>query len=246
MPSSRNFAAATALLFILGTGIAAKKDDPAPTPDSSAQPAPAATPKEKGTDKGKDRTKDRSKDKDKGGKGEKADKSEKGDKGDKSNKGQGEMADGNAATDTKQPFNLPLVPGQPSKGLKIPYGPVDKPQMMFYIGEALRLDNDHVQFGNMQVQTFDENGDDDITVNLPTSVFDMNTRVLTGHTDTHIKSADYVITGDNVEFNVETKKGKLTGHVHMTIYDLNATANAGADEPKAAPNEPKAAPTKAP
>ena len=102
--------------------------------------------------------------------------------------------------------------------------------MMFYIGDALRLDNDHVQMGNMQVQTFDENGDDDITVDLPTSIFDMNTRVLTGQTDTHIKRADFEITGDNVEFNVETKKGKLSGHVHMTIYDLNATANAGADE----------------
>jgi hypothetical protein len=62
-----------------------------------------------------------------------------------------------------------------------------------------------------------------MNVQLPVSVLDLNTRIVTSDTHTTIKRDDFTLTGDSVRFNTVTKAGMLAGHVHMTIYDLNGS-----------------------
>ena len=59
-----------------------------------------------------------------------------------------------------------------------------------------------------------------MTIDLPKSVLDLNTRVITTDTNVTIKRSDFEITGRSMEFNTDTKRGRLAGDVRMLIYDL--------------------------
>jgi hypothetical protein len=130
-------------------------------------------------------------------------------------------------------LNLPLVPGHPSTGLKIPYTDgKGKLQMIYYIGVATRLNGDKVEMKDTKVETYNDEGEVEMTVDLPVSELDLNTRIVTSNTETTIKREDFTITGDSVKFNTLTKEASLVGHVHMIVYDLNDEA---ATPPPAAP-----------
>jgi hypothetical protein len=131
----------------------------------------------------------------------------------------------NQTDDGKGRLNLPLEEDHDSLGLKIPYYDASgRLQMNFVIGVARKVDPDHVHMKDMQVETFNEEGETDMLIDLPASELDLNTRVITSHTKTTIKRDDFVITGDSVVFNTITKVGSLAGNVHMTIFDLGAAA----------------------
>jgi hypothetical protein len=140
----------------------------------------------------------------------------------------------------KGKISLPLVEHYPSKGLKIPYyDGQGKLQMIFFIGIASRLDADHVEMSEMRVQSFDENGDPDLDMDVPASVFDLDAHILRSHTRTTVKRQDFEISGDNVEFNTDTKESNLTGNVRMLIYNLNDTVNSKTDDTQASAKAPK-------
>ena len=152
------------------------------------------------------------------------------DKGDDKDKGKKK----NQPDDGTGRLDLPLAEDHDSLGMKIPYYDTSgRLQMNFTIGVARKTDPDHVAMKDMQVETFNEEGETDMVVDLPASELDLNTRVITSHTRTTIKRDDFVITGDSVVFNTVTRVGKLVGNVHMTIYDLGSEA--GGD---AAPEKP--------
>jgi lipopolysaccharide export system protein LptC len=119
-------------------------------------------------------------------------------------------------------MSLPIPKGHDSKGLKIPYFGADrKLQMMFTIGVASRLDEDHVRMSDLLVETFDDAGAKDMVITLPASVLDLNTRVLTSKTNVTIKRSDFEVTGDAMQFDTKTKNGRVEGRVRMLIYNLD-------------------------
>ena len=128
-----------------------------------------------------------------------------------------------ASKSEKAKMSLPIPKGHDSKGLKIPYFGADgKLQMTFTIGVASRLDEDHVKMNDLHVETFDEAGATELTIELPTSVLDLTTRVLsTKEGGVTIKRSDFEVTGDAMDFNTITKQGRLAGRVRMLIYNLN-------------------------
>lgn len=193
------------LCLALAGGAMAKKDDkkkekPGATPAVVDPNAPAKKPDEK-----------------------------KKDKKDKKKKGEPEPAktdgdDKTAAGDEPKKMSLPIPPGHPSKGLKIPYYDTKgNLQMVFNIGLGERKDADHIEMSDAQVETYNDEGETDMTVDLPVSTLDVNTRIITSQTKTTIKRDDFKITGDAVEFDTTLRKGKLVGNVHMTIYKADIT-----------------------
>ena len=117
---------------------------------------------------------------------------------------------------------IPIPKGHDSKGLKIPYfDSAGKLQMTFNIGVATRLDDSHVRMADLQVETFDDTGASEMFIQLPTSVLNLDTRVISAQTHVTIKRDDFELTGEAIEFNTQTKQGKLAGGVRMLIYDLN-------------------------
>jgi hypothetical protein len=123
---------------------------------------------------------------------------------------------------------IPIPPGHDSKGLKIPYfDSTGKLQMTFNIGVATRLDDSHVRMADLQVETFDDTGASEMFIQLPTSVLNLDTRVISAQTHVTIKRDDFELTGEAIEFNTQTKQGKLAGGVRMLIYDLDEMSDSG-------------------
>ncbi len=130
-------------------------------------------------------------------------------------------------------LDIPVSRDHDAKGLKIPYFNGDgKKQMIFTIGVASRIDDEHIGLTETEVETFDENGEHEMTIALPKSELNVTTSVITTKKHVEIKREDFSITGETLEFNMKTKRGTLGGGVKMLIYNIQ-------DELPATP-EPKA------
>src|SRR5687768_17564327 len=128
-------------------------------------------------------------------------------------------------------LSLPLVKGQTSKGVIFPYNDGSGTKTMnFRIETATPLDDDHIKMSNLRIETLDEAGETEMTIDLPASVLDLKTRVITGNERVTIKRSDFEITGATMHFNTETKQGRIDGDVKMIIYDLSDELPADAGE----------------
>ncbi|MEI9894017.1 MAG: LPS export ABC transporter periplasmic protein LptC [Chthoniobacter sp.] len=136
----------------------------------------------------------------------------------KKNKGAKASDDPNAP---KKTVDVPVIKGHDSIGLRIPYfGSDGKRQMNFTIGVASRLDDNHVNMTDLQVETFNDDGEHEMQIDLPTSVLNTDTSVITTNHPVTIRRSDFILTGESMIFNTKTKQGGLGGNVHMLIYNL--------------------------
>ena len=136
---------------------------------------------------------------------------------------------GSAAAATPLPkLSVPLPVGQESIDVTIPYKDTGtgKKTMNFKIGVGRRINEDHLKMRDLQIETFDETGAPEMTIALPGSVLDLNTRIISGDESVTIKRSDFQLTGKTMTFNTETRQGWVKGDVKMIIYDLNEETSA--------------------
>ena len=132
----------------------------------------------------------------------------------------------------KVKMDIPVSKDHDAKGLKIPYFDSEgKKQMVFTIGVASRIDDEHIGMTETQVETFDEEGESEMTIELPKSELNVNTNVITTKKHVVIKRDDFQITGETMEFNMKTRQGTLGGGVKMLIYNIQEEL-AAVPEPK--------------
>ena len=118
-------------------------------------------------------------------------------------------------------MDIPVSKDHDAKGLKIPYFDGDgKKQMVFTIGVASRIDEEHIGMTETLVETFNENGGSEMTIDLPKSELNVTTSVISTKKHVEIKREDFSITGETLEFNMKTKRGTLGGGVKMLIYNI--------------------------
>lgn len=130
--------------------------------------------------------------------------------------------DANDPNAADKPIDLPMPNGRDAKGIKIPYRDSEgKLKMRFDIGVAKKVDDTHVEMSELQIQTYDENEEPDMTIDLPTSTLDLKTSVITAHHPVTIKREDFELHGNTMIFNTKTKQGGLGGKVRMLIYNLD-------------------------
>ena len=124
----------------------------------------------------------------------------------------------------KEPPKLafPVPVGHDSKGLKLPtFWPDGKTlKMVFTIGVGTRIDEENVNMQNTQVQTYKEDGSPEMGIDLPTSSFNLKTRVISTQQSVVIEREDFELSGHTMEFNTETREGRLGGGVKMIIFQL--------------------------
>ncbi len=116
--------------------------------------------------------------------------------------------------------NIPLPIGHEAKGLVLP--DFDKDGHLvgkFEAGTARRIDQQHVGFQNLKITTFTPANGVDLQIDMQTSVFDLDTRILASQDRATIKRADFNVVGDTVQFDTNTRTGRLIGHVKMVITD---------------------------
>lgn len=116
--------------------------------------------------------------------------------------------------------NIPLTVGHEAKGLVLPNYDV-KGHLLgrFAAATASRVDDQHVHFSNLKMQTYDEHEKPDFNIDMTDAILNLDTRVLESKERSTIKRIDFEIAGDSLIFNTVTHQGTLKGRVHMTIFD---------------------------
>lgn len=151
----------------------------------------------------------------------------------------------------QKPIQVPIPNGHDAVGLKIPYrDAAGNLKMRFTIGVATKVDENHMDLAQTQVETFNDQGEHEMDIDLPKSTLELATWDLTAHQAVTIKREDFELTGNAMIFNLKTKVGGLDGDVRMTIYNLaeetgqkpdgdkpaDATVAPAADKPAASPS----------
>jgi hypothetical protein len=116
--------------------------------------------------------------------------------------------------------NIPLPIGHEAKGLVLPDFDGDGHlRGKFEAGTAHRIDQEHIGFEHLKITTYTPEDQPDLKIGMSTSVLDLKTRILSSKDRTTIQRADFNIAGDSVEFDTNSKTGRLIGNVKMVITD---------------------------
>jgi len=116
--------------------------------------------------------------------------------------------------------NIPLPIGHEAKGLVLPdFDANGHLRGRFEAGTAHRIDEEHIGFQHLKITTYTPDNQTDLRIDMNTSVLDLKTRVLSSQERTTIQRADFNIVGDSVQFDTNSKTGRLIGNVKMVITD---------------------------
>lgn len=114
--------------------------------------------------------------------------------------------------------NIPLPIGQEAKGLVLPDFDLNGHlRARFEAGVAKRIDAERIEFRGLKLTTYTPENTTDLSVDMPLSTLDLNTRVITSHDRSTVKRADFNIAGDTMQFDTVKRKGTLVGNVKMVI-----------------------------
>ena len=116
--------------------------------------------------------------------------------------------------------NIPLPIGHEAKGLVLPdFDAEGRLKGRFEAGTAHRIDEEHIGFQHLKITTYTPESQPDLRIDMLTSVLDLKTRILSSQERTTIQRSDFNIAGDSVQFDTNSKTGKLIGNVKMVITD---------------------------
>ncbi|HEY5752489.1 MAG TPA: LPS export ABC transporter periplasmic protein LptC [Chthoniobacterales bacterium] len=139
-------------------------------------------------------------------------------------------------------FNLVVPPGQPAKGIHLPYYNLEGVlRMQFDADGAVRTGEDTVDLTNLRIESFDDSGASEMLINLPTATLNMRTNLISSTDDVTVKRRDFQITGKGMEFNTQDKSGRFLSNTRMEIFDRSSiqTKTDRSDlRPVASPSQP--------
>jgi hypothetical protein len=129
-----------------------------------------------------------------------------------------------AATATNgEKMDLPVPVGEPIKGIKIPqYDEQGKLTMNLVADSALKLDERQVEFKDLKIQ-FSDKEEKEIVVEIPHSILNLETKILSADTKTIIHREDFEIIGQQAEFDTVARTGKFKGPVHASFRNSSPT-----------------------
>lgn len=124
------------------------------------------------------------------------------------------------------PFPVPIH--HDAEYLKVPsYDQVGKLLSVLMATKAYRLDNENVQMDGMNFDLSPGDDKNEYKVEMPTSVLNLKTNVISSDHAVVIRTKDFELTGERVKFDTVERTGELLGHVHMVIHNLKQVATPG-------------------
>lgn len=113
---------------------------------------------------------------------------------------------------------IPLPVGQEAKGIVLPdYNLQGQLQARFEAAGAKRISEQELQFTGLKVTTYTPENTPDVLIDVPMSVLDVETRILTARQRTTVHRGDMNISGDSMTFDTNTRQGTFVGNVKMVI-----------------------------
>ena len=122
--------------------------------------------------------------------------------------------------------NIPLPIGHEAKGLVLPdFDLQGHLRGRFEAESAKRLDEVHIGFHTLKIMTYTPEQQTDLTIELSEAILNLKTRILSSNERSTIKRSDFNIVGDSVEFDTNSRVGKLVGNVKMVITSQSKLLN---------------------
>jgi hypothetical protein len=123
----------------------------------------------------------------------------------------------NAQNTNPAMIDLPVPVGEPVQGIKIPqYDENGKLTMNLSAETARKLDDTHVDLRGLKV-VFSDKEEKEISVEIPHSVLDLGTKVLSADSRTVITREDFDIIGSSATFDTSSRSGSFKGHVQASF-----------------------------
>ena len=117
-----------------------------------------------------------------------------------------------------KPMDVPIPINHDFQGLRIPiYSPDGKLQMIFESEIAFRVDQQMLRLSGLSISTFDDDGQPEMAIEMPLSLFDLKTQVLTSEKSVMIRRPDVEVTGERLVFDTQSRRGKLSGQVRVRL-----------------------------
>jgi len=114
--------------------------------------------------------------------------------------------------------NIPLPIGHEAKGLVLPDFDLEGHlRGKFVASTARRIDEEHIRFQDLKITTFTPENQIDLQIDMQTSLFDLKTKILSSQERATVKRADFNIVGDSIQFDTNTRTGRMIGNVKMVI-----------------------------
>ena len=113
-------------------------------------------------------------------------------------------------------------------------------------GTVTRIDDTNLLLGNLVISMYSESREIEFTMTTSAARFNVKTKVLESDVHTRVIHPDFVMEGDSMVFNTETRQGKMEGNVHMDVLrespDLGVGDSGGeeeSEEDEEAPDSPE-------
>ena len=120
---------------------------------------------------------------------------------------------------------FPVPKDRDAKFLKVPsYDQVGKLLSVLEATTARRIDNEHVQLDGMNFDLSPGDEKNEYKVEMPTSILNLKTNVITSDHPVTIRTKDFELVGERVKFDTVERSGELQGHVRMVIHNLKQVA----------------------
>jgi hypothetical protein len=142
-----------------------------------------------------------------------------------------------AAADSDIGAFLRMVPlGAVNRGAVIPSFDVTGRRTSLITADMLRrVDDERIYAENLVVQMFNADPKNDVRIDLKTAFYQMaGGGILRSTERSRVSRADFEIEGDSLIFNTSKNQGRMTGNIHMVIFDSSTIG--GEVEP---PSEPR-------
>ena len=120
---------------------------------------------------------------------------------------------------------LPLTIGEKTLRFKIPsLGDAGQILSQLMSAEGTLIDEDHMELQGTKIDLNQADGKSDYHIDIPTSIFDLKTRIISSDHPVVIRTQDFELTGERMRFDTIEKSGELLGNVHMIIHNLKQSA----------------------
>ncbi|GEM_PF-499533 len=139
--------------------------------------------------------------------------------------------------ETKKGIDIPIPINHSAQGVCVPIWTDGKLQMRYNMEVAFRVDSDQLRLTQLKLETFDDDGQPEMVIDMPQSILNLQTRVLTSTDPVTIRRKDLELVGQNMTFDTQTRQGKFVGPVRVLIYQQDQEDEPPKEaQPAASPN----------
>lgn len=118
-----------------------------------------------------------------------------------------------------------VPPGAVNRGAVIPSFDATGRRTSLITADMLRrVDDERIYAENLVVQMFNADPKKDVRIDLKTAFYQM-AGVLRSTERSRVSRADFEIEGDSLIFDTGKNQGRMTGNIHMVIFDSSALSS---------------------